>query len=36
VAVGGMGDDLAVLDDGVSTSGLAVDADQAVVECGPL
>lgn len=36
VAVGGMGDDLAVLDDGVSASGLAVDADQAVVECGPL
>lgn len=36
VAVGGMRDDLAVLDDGISASGLAVDTDQAIIECRPL
>ena len=36
VAVGGMRDNLAVLDDSISAGGLAVDADQAVIECGPL
>ena len=36
VAVGGMRDNLAILDDSISAGGLAVDADQAVIECGPL
>jgi acyl-CoA hydrolase len=36
VAVGGMRDNLAVLDDSISAGRLAVDADQAVIECGPL
>lgn len=36
MAVGGMRDDLAVLDDGVSAGGFAIDADQAVIECRPL
>jgi hypothetical protein len=36
VAVGGMRDDLAILDDSISACGLAVDADQAVIECSPL
>jgi hypothetical protein len=36
VAVGGMRDNLAVLDDSISAGGLAVDADQTVIECGPL
>lgn len=36
VAVGGVRDNLAVLDDGIPACGLAVHADQAVVECGSL
>jgi hypothetical protein len=36
VAVGGMRDDLAVLDDSISAGGLAVDTDQAIIECRSL
>jgi hypothetical protein len=36
VAVGGMRDNLAVLDDSISAGGLAVDTDQAIIECRSL